>query len=80
MNRKLLAVLIGIGVALPGVAEARVTRSDLRQDHRVVHHEKRELRQARQQHEWREARHEKRELHHAQHKLHRDQRHYRQQH
>ncbi|WP_374530098.1 hypothetical protein [Novosphingobium sp.] len=72
MNHKLLTALIVAGLALPGVAQAKVTNNDLRHDAARVHKEKRELAHARKHHRHHQARHERHELRQAKRDLHRD--------
>ncbi|MCC6925621.1 hypothetical protein [Novosphingobium sp.] len=80
MNRKLIAIAIVAGLALPGVAQARTTRAELRRDVAAVHHEQRDLRQELRQHDWRDARQERRELSRAKQELREDSRAYWRQH
>lgn len=80
MNRILLSALVVTGLALPGIAQAHVTRAELRHDVRQVHEEKRDLREERREHDRQGIREEKRELHRAKSELRQDARHFHRQH
>ncbi len=62
MTKKLLIALAATGLILPGVASAHTTRAELRHDHKVIKHEKRELARAAYHHNGPKVREERHEL------------------
>lgn len=80
MNRKLIASLILVGLALPGVAQAKVTRAELRRDVHEVKQERRDVRHELHQRDLHGVKQERRELRDAKHDLRHDKRAFRRQH
>lgn len=80
MKKQLVALALIAGLALPGLAQAHTTRSELRRDHAAIRHEKRELHRARVHHNWKKAHAERRDLARAKHELREDRRDFRRTH
>ena len=80
MKCSIIAALVVAAVAVPSLAEAKVTRTELRGDHREVRQERRDLRQDLRQHDLCGSRDEHRELRDAKRDLHKDKRAFRRQH
>lgn len=80
MNRILLSTLVVAGLALPGVAQAKVTRAELRHDVHQVREERRDLREELRERDRAGIREEKRELDRAKRELRQDTRRFHRQH
>lgn len=78
MTKKLLIALAitgtTTGLILPSVASAKTTRAELRHDHKVIQHEKRQLARAAYHHNGPKVREERRELSAARKELREDRR------
>lgn len=72
MKTKLIALALVAGLTMPAVAQARVTRAELRHDVKQVREERRDLKQDLRERDWRGAREERRELGQAKRELKRD--------
>ena len=72
MNLKLIALALAAGLTLPAAAQAHVTRADLRHDVHQVREQKRDLKDERQERDWRGVRAERHDLKQAKGELRRD--------
>ena len=74
MKIALLTALAAASIIVPGAAQAHTSRQELRQDVRVIHHERHQLSQAKANHNWHRVKQERRDLAMAKRELRADQR------